>query len=61
VPVTRIPPWPPPVVQGVADVLGATDNALSGTEIGQLLGQLGIPDPGAGITKRVRLGQALAA
>jgi uncharacterized protein (TIGR02391 family) len=55
----RFPPWDHNVVQGVANVLGATDTGLSGTEIGQMLAALGIPDPGAGITKRHRLGSAL--
>jgi len=56
---TRYPVWEPSVVQGVADVLGATDTGLTGTEIGRLLAELRIPDPGSGITKRVRLGHAL--
>jgi uncharacterized protein (TIGR02391 family) len=56
---TRYPAWEPSVVQSIADVLGATDTGLTGTEIGSLLAGLGIPDPGSGITKRVRLGHAL--
>jgi uncharacterized protein (TIGR02391 family) len=57
----RYPPWDNQVVQGVADVLGATDTGLTGTEIGNLLTDLRLPDPGGGITKRVRLGNALLA
>ena len=55
----RFPAWDENVVQGVADVLGATDSGLSGSEIGALLAALGIPDPGPGVTKRHRLRQAL--
>ena len=57
----RFPVWDGNVVQGVADVLAATDTGLSGSEIGALLAALAIPDPGAGVTKRHRLGQALLA
>lgn len=56
---TRYPAWEPSVVQSVADVLGATDTGLTGAEIGSLLAGLKIPDPGSGVTKRVRLGHAL--
>lgn len=55
----RHPPWDNQVVQAVADVLGATDTGLTGPQIGDLLAEHGIPDPGPGITKRVRLGTAL--
>lgn len=57
----RYPLWDDAVVQGVADVLGATDTGLTGPEIGRLLASIGISDPGAGVTKRHRLGQALLA
>lgn len=57
----RFPPWDDNVVQGIADILGATDTGLSGPEIGRMLAGLGIPDPGSGVTKRHRLGQALLA
>jgi uncharacterized protein (TIGR02391 family) len=57
----RFLPWPAATVQGVADVLGETATGLTGSEIGGLLAGLGVPDPGAGLTKRVRLGQALLA
>lgn len=56
----RFPPWDDIVVQGVAAVLGATDTGLTGPEIGRMLAMLGIPDPGSGISKRHRLGHALA-
>jgi len=52
-------PWPPEVVQAVADVLGDTDMGLTGGEIGRLLAEVRVPDPGANLTKRIRLGQAL--
>jgi hypothetical protein len=55
----RLPPWGEHVVQGVADVLGATETGLSGSEIGRLLGAQLVPDPGSSFTKRLRLGQAL--
>ena len=57
----RYPLWDDAVVQGVADVLGATDTGLTGPEIGSFLASIGISDPGAGVTKRHRLGQALLA
>jgi hypothetical protein len=55
------PPWDEGVVQGVADVLGESGTGLTGGEIGKLLASLGIDDPGPGITKRDRLGEALRA
>lgn len=57
----RHPPWDQQVVEGVADVLGATDTGLTGSEIGRLLAGMGLTDPGSGVTKRVRLGHALLA
>lgn len=51
--------WDDQVVEGVADVLGDTATGLTGTQIGQLLVELNLPDPGDGITKRVRLRHAL--
>lgn len=54
------PVWDSDVVQQVADVLGETTTGLTGPEIGGLLAALDIPDPGSGITKRHRLGDALA-
>lgn len=57
----RHPPWDAQVVEGVADVLGDTATGLTGTQIGQLLTGLGIPDPLDGHTKRVRLRISLQA
>lgn len=57
--VQRHPPWNEQVIQGVADVLGETSSGLTGPEIGDILAGLGLPDPGSGITKRIRLRQAL--
>ncbi len=56
-----IPPWSPSVVQAVADILGATDTGLTGSEIGQPLAAVRAPDVAPGLTKRIRLGQALLA
>lgn len=53
--------WDHQVVRGVADVLGETATGLTGTEIGDLLSELKLLDPGPGITKRVRLREALLA
>jgi hypothetical protein len=55
----RFPPWDDNVVQGIADILDATDTGLYGPEVGRFPAGIGIPDPGAGITKRHRLGQSL--
>lgn len=59
--VERHPPWDNEVIQGVADVLGGTATGLTGTEIGKLLAELRILDPGPEITKRIHLGNALLA
>lgn len=53
-------PWPPEIVQGVADVLGATDTGMTGGEIAHLLGVVKAPDPTPTATKRHRLYNALA-
>jgi uncharacterized protein (TIGR02391 family) len=58
-PSQRYPAWEPSIVTGIADILGATDTGLTGGEIGRLLAELRLPDPGAGVTKRHRLGEAL--
>jgi len=54
-------PWPEHVVEGVAEVLGATDSGLTGSEIGTLLARLGIDDIFPTATKRHRLRDALVA
>jgi len=48
-------PWTAGVVEGVARVLGDTESGLNGGQIGQLLAQLRMEDPGADITKWKRL------
>ncbi|MFY9587957.1 MAG: TIGR02391 family protein [Actinomycetota bacterium] len=57
----RYEPWPDQVVEGIAEVLGATDSGLTGTEIGTLLARCGIADVAPTTTKRYRLRDALLA
>ena len=47
-------------IESVCRVLADTDDGLTGTEIGTLLTQMNIPDPGLGITKWKRLLAALS-
>ena len=56
-----IPTFSSNVLQGVADVLGATDGGLTGGEIAHVLAQVRVPDVSPSITKRKRLLNALAA
>lgn len=51
----NVPAWPGEIIQGVADVLGATDTGLTGSEIGHLLRVVKAPDPTPEATKRHRL------
>jgi uncharacterized protein (TIGR02391 family) len=55
----RHDPWPDHVVEGAAQVLGETNNGLTGSEIGRLLAQCGIDDPSPGSAKWRRLCDAL--
>lgn len=55
-----IQPFSADVLQGIADVLGATDGGLTGSEMARLLGQVRIPDVNPEMTKRHRLFNALA-
>lgn len=55
-----IPPFSADVLQGIADVLGATDGGLTGSEMARLLKQARILDVNPEITKRHRLFNALA-
>jgi uncharacterized protein (TIGR02391 family) len=55
-----IPPWPAEIIQGVADVLGATDTGFTGSEIGYLMDAVKAPDPSPAATKRHRLFNGLA-
>lgn len=48
------------ILQSACDVLGATDDGLTGSEIGRLLTSCGIEDPFPGYTKRHRLFEALS-
>lgn len=52
------PAWKLGVLTGVAQVLADTQDGLTGSQIGQLLGRLKMNDPGAGITKWKRLEEA---
>jgi uncharacterized protein (TIGR02391 family) len=47
-------------LEAICNILGETNDGLTGSEIGNLLSQCGIDDPGSGITKRHRLYQALS-
>ena len=55
-----IPLFTADVLRGIADVLGATDDGLTGTEIAHNLAQVRVPDVNPGMTKRYRLFNALA-
>ena len=55
-----IPTFSSNVLQGVADVLGATDGGLTGSEIAHVLAQVRVPDVSPSMTKRKRLFNALA-
>lgn len=55
----RHPSFPPAELESICRVIADTAEGLSGSEIGSLLAQLGIPDPAAGITKWRRLLAAL--
>jgi uncharacterized protein (TIGR02391 family) len=56
-----IPSLPEHHLEAICQVLADTGSGLTGTEIGRLLDQLGLADPGQGITKWRRLHQALSA
>jgi len=55
-----IPPFEPAVLESIADVLGATDEGLTGSEIARTLAQVRVADVSPTITKRRRLYNALA-
>lgn len=57
----QIPSLPPPVLQKLCDVLGDTNDGLTGSEIGRYLRRTGIDDPTPADTKRYRLFTALDA
>ncbi|MFD7161398.1 TIGR02391 family protein [Kribbella sp. NPDC059898] len=53
--------WKLDVLRGVADVLGDTENGLTGSQIADLLGRLRFPDPQPAASKRARLLEAFIA
>jgi hypothetical protein len=55
-----IPSFQDQTLRAVADVLGDTSSALTGSEIGRLLADCGIHDPAPTLTKRHRLYEALS-
>jgi uncharacterized protein (TIGR02391 family) len=54
-----IPSFDLGVLERVCEVLADTSSGLTGSQIGKLLGQLGIADPIPAMTKRIRLFEAL--
>lgn len=57
---SKLPTFPADILEGVADVLGNTDQGLTGSELAHLLAQARVPDVDPGNTKRKRLFNALA-
>ena len=57
----RIPPFTGDILRGIADVLGATADGLTGSEIAHTLALARMDDVDPGITKRHRLFNALVA
>ena len=55
-----IPPFTSNILQGVANVLGATGGGLTGSEIAHVLAQVRVRDINPSMTKRKRLFNALA-
>ena len=56
-----IPAFSADVLEGIADVLGATEGGLTGSEIATHLSRANVPDVTPDMTKRKRLFNALAA
>jgi uncharacterized protein (TIGR02391 family) len=56
---TLFPMWPSSIVESVCEVLAGTDTGLTGSEIGRLLGKLGVQDIDPSNAKRHRLSTAL--
>lgn len=52
-------PWPASVVEGIANVLGETQDGLKGKEIGPLLASAKSPDENSSASKRDRINVAL--
>ncbi|BAS26827.1 TIGR02391 family protein [Limnochorda pilosa] len=57
----RIPAFAEANLEQVCNVLGDTNTGLTGSEIGRYLQECGIADPHPGMTKRIRLYEALVA
>ena len=57
----KVPPFDAAIVEGIAGVLGDTDNGLTGSQIAQRLGEVPIRDVDPSNTKWKRLYNALAA
>lgn len=55
----KIPSFNEVNLEQVSNVLGDTSTGLTGSEIGRYLGECGIDDPIPGMTKRIRLYEAL--
>ncbi len=53
-------PFPAEILRGITEVLGATEDGLTGREIARTLAQVGVCDVDPNITKRDRLYNALA-
>lgn len=51
--------WPSSIIESVSEVLGDTNEGLTGTEIARLLAKLGVPDIDPMNNKRFRLSNAL--
>jgi uncharacterized protein (TIGR02391 family) len=57
----KIPSFNEANLEQVCNVLGDTSTGLTGSEIGRYLRECGIDDPSPGMTKRIRLYEALVA
>jgi len=57
----KIPAFNEANLEQVCNVLGDTSTGLTGSEIGRYLRECGIDDPNPGMTKRIRLYEALVA
>ncbi len=57
----KIPSFNEAILEQACNVLGDTSTGLTGSEIGRYLRECGINDPNPGMTKRIRLYEALLA
>lgn len=58
--ISKVPKFDETTLEEVCNILGATNDGLTGSEIGNLLSKLGIPDINPNMTKRIRLSEALS-